>query len=59
MSATVWIFISAAIFLVAVFGVVMASGIRLTGKQIEEDPDVRRLVEPDQRDEDFPVDVDY
>ncbi len=56
---TLWIVLSAAIFFAVVFAIVMSSGIRLTGKQIEEDPDARRNVEPDKRDADFPVDVDY
>jgi hypothetical protein len=56
---TLWIVLSAAIFFAVVFAIVMSSGIRLTGKQIEEDPDARKNVEPDKRDADFPVDVDY
>ena len=59
MSTAAWFALTAVIFFVVVFGIVMLSGIRLTGKQIDDDPDVRRHVDPDQRDEDFPVNADF
>jgi hypothetical protein len=59
MSTTTWFVIAAVVFFAVVFAVVMLSGIRLTGKQIDDDPDVRKHVDPDQRDEDFPVAADF
>ena len=59
MSPIVWVIVAAAVFFLAVFAVVMVSGTRLTGKQIAEDPDARKGVDPDKRDEDFPLDADY
>ena len=59
MSTTAWFFLAAVVFFAAVFAVVMLSGIRLTGQQIDEDPDVRKHVDPDQRDEDFPVSAEF
>lgn len=59
MSMSARFYLAAAIFFAVVFAVVMLSGTRLTGKQIDEDPDVRKHVDPEQRDDDFPVSADY
>jgi len=59
MSTTAWFLLAAVIFFTAVFAVVMLSGVRLTGKQIAEDPDIRKHVDPDQRDDDFPVSAEF
>ncbi len=59
MTTTAWFAISAIIFFVVVFAIVMLSGIRLTGKQIDDDPDVRKHVDPEQRDDDYPVTADF
>lgn len=50
--------VGALLFFVAVYFIVNAAGTRLTGKQIDEDPDVRRHADPSDRDRDFPVDAD-
>jgi uncharacterized protein YneF (UPF0154 family) len=47
------------VFFVVVYFLFHALGTRLTAKQIEEDPDIRRQVDPEHRDEDFPIDTDY
>lgn len=49
----------AVIFFVAVYAVVNAAGTRLSGRQIDEDPAVRKHVDPDVRDDDFPVKAEY
>jgi hypothetical protein len=59
MTTTAWFAISAIVFFAVVFAIVMLSGTRLTGKQIDDDPDVRKHVDPEQRDEDFPVNADF
>lgn len=51
--------IAAVVFFGAVFAAVNAFGTRLTGKQIQEDPELRNHVEPELRDEEFPVRADY
>ncbi len=61
MSTTAILFVAAAamIFFIVVFLVVMGAGTRLTGKQIDEDPDARSAVEPDKREDDFPIDAEF
>ena len=59
MTTTAWFAISAIIFFAVVFAIVMLSGTRLTGKQIDDDPDVRKHVDPEQRDDDYPVTADF
>ncbi len=59
MSTTAWFAISAIVFFAVVFAIVVLSGTRLTGKQIDDDPDVRKHVDPEQRDDDFPVSADF
>jgi len=60
MSITIVIVAVAAIaFFGLVFAAVNLFGTRLTGKQIAEDPDVRGHVDPEVRDDDFPVTADY
>lgn len=51
--------IAAIVFFGLVFFIMNAVGTRLTGKQIEEDPDVREHVEPSKRNDDFPIDADF
>lgn len=46
-------------FFVLIYFAVNTLGTRLTGKQIDEDPDVRRHVDPEHRDEDFPIDSQF
>lgn len=46
-------------FFVLIYFAVNALGTRLTGKQIDEDPDVRRHVDPEHRDDDFPVESEF
>jgi hypothetical protein len=59
MTTTAWFAISAIVFFAVVFAIVVLSGTRLTGKQIDDDPDVRKHVDPEQRDDDFPVSADF
>lgn len=56
---TIVLLVVGVIFLVAVFAVVMSVGTRLTGKQIHDDPDVRKHVDDDHKDDDFPVDAEF
>ena len=58
-STLIVIAIAALIFFALVFLAVNAFGTRLTGKQIEDDPEVRKDVDPEQRGDDFPVDADF
>lgn len=58
-STLVLVALAAVVFFVLVFFIVNAVGTRLTGKQIEEDPDVHNHVEPDKRGDDFPVDAEF
>ncbi|MEP1124088.1 MAG: hypothetical protein ABJH68_09400 [Ilumatobacter sp.] len=51
--------VAAVVFFGLVFVAVNAAGTRLTGKQIDEDPDVRKHVDPDKRDDDFPIDSEF
>lgn len=57
---TLAIFVVAALVVMgATYAIVMAAGTRLTGRQIDEDEAVRQHVDPDDRDDDFPVDADF
>jgi len=58
-STIILVVVAAVVFFGLVFAAVNIAGTRLTGKQIQEDPDVRDNVDPDLRDEDFPVRADY
>ncbi|MGB3734727.1 MAG: hypothetical protein WA964_07210 [Ilumatobacter sp.] len=61
MSSTTIILVvtGAVVFFGLVFAAVNLAGTRLTGQQIQEDPDVRKSVDPELRDDDFPVSADY
>ena len=58
-STIAFVVVAAVVFFGLVFFAVNAFGTRLTGKQIDEDPDVRASVDPKDRDEDFPVNADF
>lgn len=60
MSITIaFVIVAAVIFFGLVFAALNLAGTRLTGKQIDEDPDVRQHVDPKQRAEDFPVSAEF
>lgn len=51
--------IAAAVVMAAIYFVVNVAGTRMTGEQIDDDPDVRRHVDPDKQNDDFPLDADF
>jgi hypothetical protein len=51
--------IGALVVMAGIYTAVVSVGTRLTGKQIKEDPEVRKDVAPDQRDQKFPLDADF
>lgn len=54
----VFVGLAAVAFFVLVYFLVNAAGTRLTGKQIDEDPDVRAKAAPDERTKDYPIDTE-
>ncbi len=57
--STALIAVAILVFFVGVYFAFNAVATRLTAKQIDEDPDVRRHVDPEHRDEDFPIDSEF
>jgi len=55
----IFVALAALAFFVLVYLLVNAAGTRMTGKQIDEDPDVRSKVPPEERDKDFPIDAEF
>ena len=51
--------IGVVIFAITVYGTVMAGGIALTRRQIEEEPVLRRKVDKEKLDRKLPIDLKY
>lgn len=59
MSSAVIFIVGAVIFAVTVYGAVIAGGLSLTRRQLDEDAEFRRRVADDQRDARVPIRAEY
>jgi hypothetical protein len=59
MSEAVIFIVGALVFAVTVYGAVMAGGLALTRRELDEDEELKRRVDDDQRDATLPTRAEY
>jgi hypothetical protein len=59
MSEAVIFIVGALVFAVTVYGAVMAGGLALTRREFDEDEELKRRVDDDQRDATLPTRAEY